>query len=204
MTPLLRRASAAVLMVLATTASANAQLFDYYTHGAFSGGFGCSDSGATASCVFGSLTLTFNGFDDPDVYSGPASVDLGTFTVTGTGIETVDFGDLTFTLWIYQTVPTVLDDGVGGSIAGTIQRGPNSGQLVWRPDFTRITLPPTIYDIILDNTNQDGFVIPAGGSGILRANVTVTPEPASMALMATGLIGVIGLARRRRQKDLEA
>lgn len=34
--------------------------------------------------------------------------------------------------------------------------------------------------------------------GEIRANVTVTPEPASVLLMAVGLAGVIGVAKRRR------
>lgn len=41
----------------------------------------------------------------------------------------------------------------------------------------------------------DGLVV---GDMTLSAQVTATPEPASMMLVATGLIGVIGVVRRRR------
>jgi len=36
--------------------------------------------------------------------------------------------------------------------------------------------------------------------GNFAGNVVATPEPASMALVATGLLGVFGVARRRRNK----
>ena len=44
---------------------------------------------------------------------------------------------------------------------------------------------------IIGEENFHGFTIGVDA-------VTTTPEPASMALMATGLLGVIGVARRRR------
>jgi len=44
---------------------------------------------------------------------------------------------------------------------------------------------------VLDREDFHGFTIGVDA-------VTTTPEPASMALMATGLLGVIGVARRRR------
>jgi hypothetical protein len=37
-----------------------------------------------------------------------------------------------------------------------------------------------------------------------RAQLTTTPEPASMALLATGLAGVVGAARRRRRREAAA
>jgi hypothetical protein len=39
---------------------------------------------------------------------------------------------------------------------------------------------------------------------ILSQNGTVAPEPASITLMATGLLGVIGVARRKRKSRLDA
>lgn len=38
-------------------------------------------------------------------------------------------------------------------------------------------------------------------ANLLNGNVTATPEPASMALMATGLVGLVGVARRRKNRN---
>lgn len=47
---------------------------------------------------------------------------------------------------------------------------------------------------VLDNEDFHGFTIGVDA-------VTTTPEPASLALVATGLVGVFGVARRRRKSD---
>jgi hypothetical protein len=61
----------------------------------------------------------------------------------------------------------------------------------------------------IDNEFDSGFAfdglslndVPIGGGG---GPVSATPEPATVFLVATGLLGVAGIARRRRKGDVEA
>ena len=136
--------------------------------------------------------------------TGTGSISYDDVNITGSGLEAIDsFSSLSVDLTIFGQAFDESDD-----ISGSAQLTFNNGQPI-HLDFliTELPDPPDFNTVAIDEPGvitidifepASGNLRPVTGGFEVDIKVEAVPVPAAIWLFGSGLIGLIGLARRKR------
>ncbi len=168
------------------------------------GAASCVQNGGTQVILGGTLTLTYNPGQGTNVVT-PSIINLGNIMSSGTGSSLLTNG-LTLSINVNSTPPGGSGQLPNGAITGSISTNGSTSIINFSPSnitTTFGTLPGVViggfatYQVL--NTSL-GLQAPTIGNPIgqttIQGTVSTTPEPGSIILLSTGLVGLF-LGRKR-------